>query len=788
MLNLANRERNLSREKNIIRGTLTIIFIVGVIISIFISKDLLYKREVLINKEVIYPYGVVNLNLMLGIMAYISSLIYYFSNKKDNFFLISLLYLNLFISSLMNLNSNVINDSFIQVLNPTFRLFILTKVISEKKTFSIDNKIKTSIEVSILTIIFSILDIKISKLLISDETLDYLNIIISIIIIMIIIGYIISNILLVKKSLKEVEIVYTCVIASMCLLILRGVYFLYSARYPSIHFIQQNYYALNYLTIISNIVIISGLFIEIIKEINRNKRLENELNIFYYITEFDYTNNILLFDSEWNVAYANKAIINNYCSESEVEAQYKELNKIFCKYADDVEEFNFTDVYKDIADIGFWKGNVILKELDKVMELYIKQIAYNKEIYFFISFNDITKEYKLTEELRKKEELLRTINDNIQDIIIGLSADGSIEYANKAAIRTFKYRYSDLINKNYSELVYSYDKDNIFKEVNRRFNCIGIDSRDNEIELQSICRNISEDNELDVKNIIISKDLTQKNKYDKLNYKYNEIKAYEKSKNEFFANLSHELRTPINIIYSTLQLLDGVENSDVNAFKEYYIKYKKVLKLNCYRMLRLVNNLIDITKFEVGSVEGEFVNLNIVELVEHVTLSVLSYAKIKNINIIFDTDVEELIIKCDAEKIERIMLNLLSNAIKFTEDNKTIFVNITSNDDWVDIKVRDEGRGIPETMKNLIFKRFVQVDKSLNRNTEGSGIGLSIVKSLVEIHNGNILVESEVNKGTTFNIFLPNVKLDNEEVSIIPSFNSDMQKVELELSDIYELY
>ncbi len=787
MLYLANKEKNLSREKKIIKLVLTITLVVGIVISIYIFKDLLYKRDTLVNNKSIYSYGVTSLNLMLGIMAYISSLIYYFSNKKYNFFIISLLYLNLFISSLMNLNNDVVKDSFIQIINPTFRLFLLTRVISKKKTFYIDNKIKNSIVVSVITILFSSIDIKISKLLIGYES-SYLNRIISVIIIAIMIGYIISTILLVKKSLKEVEMVYTCVIASMYLLVLRGLYFLYSARYPNIHFVQENYYSLIYLTIIANIIIISGLFIEIIKEINRNKRLENELNIFYYLTEFDYINNILLFDKEWNVSYANKTIINNYCSKESIEEQYRELNKIFCKYAEDSEEFNFKYLYKSIQDNGFWKGNVILKDLEKVIEVYAKQMVYNKETYFFISFNEITKEYKLTEELKKKEELLRTINDNIQDIIVGVSSNGSIEYANKAAIRTFKYSYNDLINKNYSELIDSYNKNRFLKEDDKKFNCIGIDSKNNKIELESICTNISDENELDVKNIIISKDLTQKNKYDRLNYKYNEIKAYEKSKNEFFANLSHELRTPINIIYSTLQLLDGMENSDVNAFKNYYMKYKKVLKLNCYRMLRLVNNLIDITKFEVGSVKCDFVNLNIVELIENVTLSVLSYAKIKNIDIIFDTDIEELIIKCDAEKIERIMLNLLSNSIKFTDENKAIFVNITSNDEWVDIKVRDEGRGIPETMKNLIFKRFVQVDKSLNRRTEGSGIGLSIVKSLVEIHDGKILVDSEVNKGTIFNIYLPNVKLDDEEIILTPSFNSDMQKVELELSDIYELY
>lgn len=787
MLYLANKERNLSKERKIIKLVLTIIFIVGTIISLYILKDLSYKRYKVVSHKLVYIYGAVGLNLVLGIMAYISSLIYYFSNKKYNFFIISLLYLNSFISSLMHLNNDVVNNSFIQIINPAFRLFLLTRVISEKKIFSKYNKIKNIIIVSVLSVLFSRIDLKISKLSINSEW-GYLDNIMLIIIIAVMAGYIISNILLAIKSLKEVEMVYTCIIASIYSLTIRGIYFLYSVRYPNTRFIEENYYSLTYLTIIANIIVISGLFIEIIKEINRNKILENELNIFYYITEFDYINNILLIDNEWNIVYANKTIINNYCSKESIDEQYKELNKIFYKYAKCSEEFNFKEIYKSIKDNGFWKGNVRVKELEKVMELYTKQIVYNNEIYFFVSFNDITKEYKLTEEVKKKEVLLRTINNNIQDIIIGVSSDGIIEYANKAALKTFKYNYNDLINKNYNILINSHDKDNIFKDLGKKFNWTGLDSRNNKIELESICTNISDNNELDVKNIVISKDLTQKKKYDKLNYKYNEIKAYEKSKNEFFANLSHELRTPINIIYSTLQLLDGKENTDVNAFNDYYIKYKKVLKLNCYRMLRLVNNLIDVTKFEVGSVKAEFVNLNIVELIENVTLSVLSYAKVKNINIIFDTDIEELVIKCDAEKIERIMLNLLSNAIKFTDDYKTIFVNIASNDEWVDIKIRDEGRGIPESMQGLIFKRFVQVDKSLNRRTEGSGIGLSIVKSLVEIHNGKILVDSEVNKGTTFNIFLPNVKLESEEIIRTSSFNLDMQKVELELSDIYELY
>lgn len=269
---------------------------------------------------------------------------------------------------------------------------------------------------------------------------------------------------------------------------------------------------------------------------------------------------------------------------------------------------------------------------------------------------------------------------------------------------------------------------------------------------------------------------------------YKNMKKEERMKNEFFANISHELKTPLNIIYSTMQLLNY--SLDKNNFKEIYLKYKNSLDINCKRMLRLIDNIVDITKLEVGFKVPDFSNYDIVRLVEGISTSVVNYAKVKEIDVIFDTDVEELNIKCDPDMIERVMLNLLSNAIKFSDNGGTILVDMSTTNKWVSIKVKDEGIGIPIEIQDKIFDRFVQGDKSLRRENEGSGIGLSITKSIVELMGGNINLKSNGVIGTEFTILLPNEVLEEKNSKKIVSnvYKVDIQKIQLEFSDIYELY
>ena len=274
--------------------------------------------------------------------------------------------------------------------------------------------------------------------------------------------------------------------------------------------------------------------------------------------------------------------------------------------------------------------------------------------------------------------------------------------------------------------------------------------------------------------------------------KYNEIKEIEKAKTQFFANLSHEIKTPINIIYSCFQLLEISKSQGENALWKAYCKYDGTIKQNCFRLLRLVNNLVDITKIDSGFMNLNFGNYEIISLVEDITLSIIPYVEAKNINVLFDTYVEELIIKCDPESIERVILNLLSNSVKFTDDNGNISVLMDADDEFVTIRVKDDGSGISKGVSEHIFERFVQEDKSFNRKKEGSGIGLSLVKSLIELHEGTVSLEKEVEKGCEIVIKLPNVRMeeDNDNNSrIIDAENKPLvQKINIEFSDIYELY
>lgn len=260
------------------------------------------------------------------------------------------------------------------------------------------------------------------------------------------------------------------------------------------------------------------------------------------------------------------------------------------------------------------------------------------------------------------------------------------------------------------------------------------------------------------------------------------LRIYDKEKSEFIYNLSHELRTPLNIFYSTIQLFDKVsENPEVDC-REVYNKYKKTLDLNCKRMLRLTNNIMDVSKIDSGILKPKYSNYNIVAIVEDITLSTVRYALSKGINIQFDTNEEECFIKCDSTMIERVILNVLSNAIKFSNENKNIYVDVVVNDDFVEIYVKDEGIGISEEAQKVIFEKFVKNDQSFNRANEGSGIGLSVVKAIIDIHEGFVEMESKLEEGTTFKISLPNKYISGEEFKI---YDIDVHNIELEFSDIY---
>lgn len=267
----------------------------------------------------------------------------------------------------------------------------------------------------------------------------------------------------------------------------------------------------------------------------------------------------------------------------------------------------------------------------------------------------------------------------------------------------------------------------------------------------------------------------------------------ELTKSQAFTDLSHELKAPLNVIFASSQLIENnMQETCTCESHSNVLKYCRSIKQNCYKLIKIISNLLDVSKYESGHLTVRMEYQNIISIIEDATMSVVAHAESKGINIVFDTDIEEKYTACDKDMIERIMLNLLSNALKFTDSGSSIFVGITSTVDRIIVRVDDTGIGIPPEKIKYIFDRYKQADSSLNRNYYGTGLGLSLVKNLVEVHKGAIYVTSEVGKGTSFILHLPIRKLTQEELASLDnntlmSSKNLAARVSIELSDINDV-
>lgn len=287
-----------------------------------------------------------------------------------------------------------------------------------------------------------------------------------------------------------------------------------------------------------------------------------------------------------------------------------------------------------------------------------------------------------------------------------------------------------------------------------------------------------------ISRLVYIKDVTEANRNYEFKRKYKEYLKGEELKNEFYSNISHELRTPINLIYSALQLSEMNLNDEKICDLE---KHNETIKHNCLRLIRTINNFIYANKISEGYLNADFKVYNIVSIVENISLACNGYMeKIQN-RLIFDSTEEELYVKCDKEMIERIILNILSNSVKFGKNGGMTTVNMREEDRVVIIQIKNNGYIVNDEEKPYIFDKFTKVNKSLNRSSEGSGLGLFLSKALVELNNGMIILESNKQIGTEFTIKFPlytgssDIECD-ENYDVIDRLK---EKVDIEFSDIY---
>lgn len=225
---------------------------------------------------------------------------------------------------------------------------------------------------------------------------------------------------------------------------------------------------------------------------------------------------------------------------------------------------------------------------------------------------------------------------------------------------------------------------------------------------------------------------------------------------EQFSSISHEFKTPINIILSSLDLLKlKLHSENPQNYDETYAQYMYYMEQNCYKLLRLVSNLLDSTKMENRSLKLMTSQCEIKSFLENTLHSIHTFASKCDVELHFTTDVSQpCYLNCDRDRVDRILLNLLSNSIKHMPRGGNIFVSLRQDPDYVYITVRDEGEGIQPEFLPHIFDRFRTGNDSFIKNDEGTGLGLFIVKGLVELHRGVITAESTLGKGSAFTFSL----------------------------------
>ncbi len=239
-----------------------------------------------------------------------------------------------------------------------------------------------------------------------------------------------------------------------------------------------------------------------------------------------------------------------------------------------------------------------------------------------------------------------------------------------------------------------------------------------------------------------------------------QLREIDRIKTQFFDNVSHEFRTPLTLTIGPLEnMLAGV----YGPLNPQASKQLDVALRNARRLLRLINQLLDLSKLESGKMDLTVSRGNVVPLVEGVVSSFTAFAEKKNLSVSFSCVRDDVYLYFDPSCLEKVFFNLLSNAVKFTNDGGRIWVSVDDNsvrdpesmDAAVTIRVRDTGIGIPDEQLRYVFDRFHQVDGALAHAHEGTGIGLSLVKELVELHHGTITVHSESGVGSEFVVTLP---------------------------------
>lgn len=399
-----------------------------------------------------------------------------------------------------------------------------------------------------------------------------------------------------------------------------------------------------------------------------------------------------------------------------------------------------------------YQFNIFIDKIKKISgKDYSQKIPLNMDKEFNklgLAFNQMTKQLDIykqmdIEKILNEKSKAEAIVESISDGIIVTDMNNNIILVNEAAEKIFNIKEQDVLDRQFLEGINNPKIFNSIQEVLKNKNLksslkqieISLASNNKKMYCKVYVSSISKNNE-NIGVITLLQDITKSKEIDKM-------------KTEFIATVSHEFKTPLTSIGMSVDLLSADKDINSNPMHKDLIR---IIKEEKERMVYLIKDLLDLSKIETGKGQIKLENCKLKSILENSIEDLKNYCDEQEAEVTLENIDENLSVYADPSKISLVIKNLISNAVKYRKENvkPKILIDIIKKSNNVIVSVKDNGRGIPQDYLEKIFEKFIQVKVSNDGKIEGTGLGLSICKGIIKAHNGEIWVESTVDKGNTF--------------------------------------
>ncbi len=507
--------------------------------------------------------------------------------------------------------------------------------------------------------------------------------------------------------------------------------------------------------------------IDITDKIEAEEILKESEEKFRTLAEQSFMGIVIVQDGVIKYFNEQAAMINGLTTEEMQNLKpYEFQNHIYPKDREFVMEQVKKKQVGDADVVTNYKYRVVKKNGDIIwVENYSKTILYKGKPADFVMTIDISDKIKAEQKLKESEEKFRNITEqSFMGILI--IQEGNLKYLNKAIVEISGYSSEEILKwstENITKMIHPEDLDNIVNRLERNIegtmspyssNVFRIVNKNGEVKwLEDYTTRILYEGK--PANLISIVDITEKRKAQELIIEENRrLLELSELRRDLITRVSHEIKTPITAIYGAIQMILKIHIKELN---DEVLRYVEIGHRGCLRLKELVDNLLDVSRLEEKKFQLELRKENLVEIIIDCAND-MKYLS-SNRQLIMDLNLpHELYINIDKLRFRQVLTNLISNAIKNTPKEGKIVIDLTEEEKYIDVKIKDSGVGFTSKEKEMIFEKFGKIERygmDLDVDIEGSGLGLFISKEIAELHGGQILMESEGrNKGSKFTIRL----------------------------------